>query len=74
MEGRALTAQVLENVFTHDHNAREVVAQEYRLAKEHLSEVMRYRDSANPEHQRRFRDALDRQEAAREAYVGMLSR
>lgn len=69
-----MNAQVIYEGFTHEHNAREVVAQEYRLAKEHLREVMRYRDSTNPEHQKRFRDAIDRQEAARERFIQELCR
>ena len=67
-----MTAQVLSNFFKHEHNALEVATQEYRLAKTHFREVMHYRDCTNPEHQKRFRDALDRQEVARERYVEAL--
>ena len=69
-----MTAEVLRVFTAHDHNSREVVAQEYRLAKEHLREVMLYRDCTNPDHQRRFRDALDRQSAAREWHIELLCR
>ncbi len=36
------------------------------------SHVMQYRDCTNPEHQKRFRDAIDRQEEARERYIEAL--
>jgi hypothetical protein len=58
--------------FSHEHNALEVATQEYRHAKEHFREVLHYRDCTNPDHQRRFRDALDRQEEARDRYVAAL--
>jgi hypothetical protein len=64
-----MNALVIYEGFTHEHNAHEVARQEYWLAKRHFREVLKYRDATNPEHQKRFRDALDRQEAAREAYV-----
>jgi hypothetical protein len=64
---------VIYEGFTHTHNAHEVIRQEYQLAKQHFQEVLMYRDSTNPDHQKRFRDALDRQEAAREAYVAVLT-
>jgi hypothetical protein len=63
-----VTAEVLR-VFSHEHNAREVAAQEYQLAKEYLSDVCKHRDPTNPDHQRRFQDAMERQEVAREAYL-----
>lgn len=61
-------------VFDHSHNPRQVAAQEYELAKEHFKELLEYRDATNPDHQKRFQDALDRQEAARERYIKALSR
>jgi hypothetical protein len=63
-----MMAEVLR-VFTHGHNAIEVATQEYELAKEHLREVSKHRDPTNPDHQKRFRDAMDRQELARDAYL-----
>ena len=42
-----MTAEVLR-VFSHEHNSREVAAQEYELAKEHFREVVMHRDSVRP--------------------------
>lgn len=67
-----VTAEVLTNFFTHEHNALEVATQDYKLAKAHFRDVLHYRDATNPEHQKRFQDALDRQELARERYVESL--
>ncbi len=61
-------------VFTHEHNRLEVARQEYQQAKEHFREVMLHRDSTNPDHQKRFKDALDRQEAARERFIEEMCR
>ena len=60
-------------VFSHDHNTGDVARQEYELAKEHFREVCRLRDPTNPDHQRRFHDALERQGVARERYVDLLT-
>ncbi|QEG26591.1 hypothetical protein GobsT_13330 [Gemmata obscuriglobus] len=43
------------------------------MAEEHVREVCLLRDPTNPDHQRRLRDAMGRQEAARERYVQMLT-
>jgi hypothetical protein len=67
-----VTAEVLTNFFRHEHNALEVATQEYRLAKKHFRDVMHYRDCTDQEHQKQFRDALNRQEVARERYVEAL--
>jgi len=67
-----VTAQVIYEGFAHQHNALDVATQEYELAKLYFREVLKYRDATNPEHQQRFRDALERQEAARNAYLKAL--
>ena len=54
------TAQVLRVSGGHDHNARAAAEQEYKLAERHFTEVVKYRDCTNPDHQRRFDDALGR--------------
>jgi hypothetical protein len=69
-----MSARILDNIFTHDHNALDVARQEYNMAKQHFREVMKHRDCTNAEHQRRFRDALERQGVARERFVELLSR
>jgi hypothetical protein len=56
-------------VFSHDHNAGDVARQEYEFAKQHFQEVCKHRDPTNPDHQRRFRDAAERQEVARERWL-----
>lgn len=53
-------------------NPREAAAQDYRLAKQHVREALKYHDCTNADHQKRFRDALKRQEEARERYVATL--
>jgi hypothetical protein len=68
-----MTAEVFNHIFTHEHNAAAVAEQEYEMAKEHVREVSLLRDPTNPDHQRRFRDAMDRQEVARERYVRLLT-
>jgi GrpB-like predicted nucleotidyltransferase (UPF0157 family) len=68
-----MSAQVID-VFEHENNALDVARQEYHMAKQHFREVMQYRDCTNAEHQRRFRDALERQTAARERYIELLCR
>jgi len=67
----AINTKVID-AFTHQHNALDVATQEYELAKEHFREVLKYRDATNPEHQQRFHDALERQDAARDAYLKAL--
>jgi hypothetical protein len=60
-------------VFTHEHNAAAVAEQEYEMAKEHVREVCLLRDPTNADHQKRFLDAMDRQEAARERWLKLLT-
>ena len=69
-----MTALVIQNVFTHEHNPLEVARQEYDLAKEHFRQVVLNRVIGIPGHERRFRDALDRKIAARDRFVEMLTR
>ncbi|QEH36532.1 hypothetical protein OJF2_51160 [Aquisphaera giovannonii] len=59
-------------LFEIEHNRLPALAQEYELAKEHKREVLRHSDARNPDHQRRFSDAQEREEAARERYVAAL--
>jgi hypothetical protein len=72
-EKRQIIMTTILRVFTHEHNAIAVAAQEYQMAKEHVREVCLLRDPTNPDHQKRFLDAMDRQEAARERYVELLT-
>ena len=58
--------------FTHEFNAEGVAHQEYQLAKQHFREVCEHRDPANLDHQKRFHDAVERQEAARERWFKVL--
>lgn len=58
-------------VFTHEHNALEVAAQEWELAERHFREVCQHGDMRNPDHQQRFRDAVERREAARERWLAI---
>lgn len=67
-----MSAQVLTDYFDHDHHPREVARQEYELAKEHFHEVCLHRIAGNADHDRRFRDAVDRQEAARARWLKLL--
>ncbi len=67
-----MTAHVLESLFVHEHNQLAVAKQEYEAAKEHFREVMEYRIAGNADHERRFRDAVDRQSAARDKYIAAL--
>ncbi|OWK42164.1 hypothetical protein [Fimbriiglobus ruber] len=69
-----MTAQVLENLFAHQHNSKEVAWQEYEAAKQHFREICRSRVIGDPEHHQRFRDAMDRQELAREAWQNVLQK
>lgn len=55
--------------FTHHHNVSRVAKQDYDLAKAHYCEVCDNFGATNPDHQRRFRDAADRLETARDAYL-----
>lgn len=64
-----MTAEILR-AFTHDHNPLEVAEQEYEMAKEHYRQVLLHCDPLNPDHTRRFHDALDRLDAARGRWVG----
>ena len=66
-----MTALVLR-AFTHDHNRAEVVRQEYEMAKEHYRQVLLHCDPLNSDHTRRFHDALDRLDAARERWLGVV--
>ena len=59
-------------VFSHEFNAVDVARQEYELAKEHFQEVCKHRDPTNPDHQKRFRDAAERQEEARNNWLKLL--
>lgn len=59
-------------VFTHHHNVPRVAKQEYDLAKQHYREVCDNFNATNADHQRRFRDAADRLEVARERWLGLL--
>lgn len=68
-----MTARVLTDFFTHQYNQREVIKQDYEAAKEHFREVCLHRIAGNVDHDQRFRDALDRQSAAREHYVAVLT-
>ena len=68
-----MTDRVLTDFFTHQHNHREVIEQEYGAAKEHFREVCQNRIAGNEDHDRRFRDAVDRQAAARGRYVELLT-
>jgi hypothetical protein len=68
-----MSSEVIYNGFAHVANRLEVATQEYIMAKKHCREVLRYRDSTNPEHQKRFQDALERQSVAREQYLEALS-
>ncbi|WP_020472389.1 hypothetical protein [Zavarzinella formosa] len=68
-----MTAKVLEDFFCHEHNRLEVARQEYAAAKQHFREVMQNRIAGNTDHDRRFRDALNRQSAAREKLVELLT-
>jgi hypothetical protein len=56
-------------VFDIKHNALAALEQNYELAKAHYAEVCQHRNPCNPEHQRRFRDAHERVEVARVAYL-----
>lgn len=66
-----MTCQVLR-VFTHDHNPLAVAAQEYELAKRHHRRVLQSARFCDPEGQRRFADAQERLETAREAYLSLM--
>lgn len=55
--------------FTHVHNMPRVARQEYALAREHYREVCDHFDAVNPDHQRRFLDAAERLEVARERWL-----
>lgn len=59
-------------MFVIEHNRLEAIAQEYQLAKQHVREVCLHRDPTNPDHHRRFKDAMERQEVAREAYLRLI--
>ena len=69
-----MTALVLENLFTHEHNRREVARQEYEAAKQHFREVRQHRIAGNADHDRRFHDAVEQQRAARDRFVELLCR
>jgi len=63
-----VTARVIQNVFTHEHNQLEAAKQAYQLAMAHKREVMN-----RPIWDRqRFREALDRECDARENYLAEL--
>ena len=47
--------------------------QEYEAAKEHFREVCKHRVAGNPDHDRRFRDAVEHKTAARDRYVELLT-
>ena len=68
-----MTALVLR-AFAHEHNRPEVARQEYDAAKDHYRRVLLHCDPLNPDHTRRFHDALDRLDAARERWLGFLTR
>ncbi|WP_020471497.1 hypothetical protein [Zavarzinella formosa] len=68
-----MTAQILANIFTHDHNALEVARQEYEAAKKHFREVMENKVCGIPDHERRYRDAMERQNSACEKFAKTLS-
>lgn len=68
-----MTAQILPDHFAHLHNPLEVARQEHELAKAHFREVVMHREAGNASHERRFRDALERRNAARDRYVEMLT-
>lgn len=65
-------ARVIPGCFEIEHNRLSALAQEYELAKEHKREALLHRDARNPDHQRRFQDAQEREAAARERYVAAL--
>lgn len=66
-----MTALVLR-AFSHEHNRAEVARQEYEAAKEHYGQVLEHRNPLNPDHNRRFHDASDRLEAARERWLAVV--
>jgi hypothetical protein len=66
-----MTCQVLR-VFTHEFNPLAVAQQDYEMAKLHHREVLRCLRFSDPESQRRFVDAQERLETAREAYLRLL--
>lgn len=65
-------ARVISGLFTIEHNRLPALEQDYELAKEHQREVLRCRLPLNPEHQRRFQDAQERLNEARERYLAAL--
>ncbi|WP_435008013.1 hypothetical protein P12x_005280 [Tundrisphaera lichenicola] len=65
-------AGVIAGLFAIEHNRLPALEQEYELAKEHQREVLKCRVPLNPEHQRRFADACDRLDSARERYIAAL--
>ncbi|WP_088260898.1 hypothetical protein [Fimbriiglobus ruber] len=69
-----MNAEVISGFFTHQHNQSEVVRQEYEAAKDHFREVCQHRIAGNADHDRRFRDAIDRRNAARERFVELLTK
>lgn len=64
---------ILGRFFTIEYNRLAAARQEYELAKEHYAEVLKHRNALNPEHNRRFADAHERLEEAREKYLGVLT-
>jgi hypothetical protein len=60
----------ISGFFTIQNNRLAALEQEYELAKEQHGEILKYRDPLNPEHEKRFRDACERLETAREAWIG----
>ena len=53
-------------VFNFEHNVRDVIHQEYAMARQHYDEVCASRKVFDPAHTERFRDARERLNRARE--------
>lgn len=66
-----MTAQVIQ-AFAHEYNRAAVAEQEYEAAKEHYHQVLTHRNPLNPEHNRRFRDASDRLDMARQRWLAVM--
>jgi hypothetical protein len=63
-----MTARVLSNIFTIEHNRLAVARQEFEAASAHYDDVLS-QDWTSDEAQSRFRAASDRRTEPREAYI-----
>ena len=52
--------------FSFEHNRREVIAQEYHHARQHMTEVRQFLDYSRDDHVVRYLDAQERLNRARE--------